>query len=62
VGEEEAKLNTDEEEESKIEWILKLKTEIVFSDSDPIYLKSFSFTSVNYAGIRVKAEIYHTKQ
>ena len=48
------------EGETKIEWQPIVTTEVVQSNLNPIYLKSFTFASANYLNIELKVEVYQT--
>ena len=46
--------------ERKVEWQEILTTELVMGSINPIYLRSFTFSSANYAKIQIKMEVWQS--
>jgi len=40
-------------------WVEKLRTEVQFEESSPVFLKSCTFNTKGYDLLQVKVEIYH---
>ena len=48
------------EGEEKIEWQAVMTTEVVAGETNPVYLRTYQFSSSNYLQVQMKAEVYQT--